>query len=105
MAKGDVHVTYRSNQDQWAVQVEGSSRACSLHDQKDPAESAGRQAAMKNHSELLVHNRDGTISERNTYKWTCSSSRCLLSRIGGPPMKWRQAWRNGQSSFRISRAL
>jgi hypothetical protein len=68
MAKGDVHVTYRSDQDRWAVQVEGSSRAHSLHDKKEPAQSVGRQVATNNHAELLVHNRDGTIGEeRNTY--------------------------------------
>ena len=65
---GDVHVTYRTDEDKWAVEVEGGSRARSLHDKKEPAESAGRTAAMKNQSELLVHNRDGTIAERNTYK-------------------------------------
>ena len=68
MAKGDVHVKYRSDQDQWAVQVEGSSRARSLHDKKEPAQAAGQKAAKQNHAELLVHNRDGTLAERNTYK-------------------------------------
>jgi hypothetical protein len=68
MAKGDVHVTWREDEAKWAVEKEGSSRASSLHDQKDAAAKAGRQSAMNEHSELLIHGKDGTIQERNTYK-------------------------------------
>jgi hypothetical protein len=68
MTKGDVHVTWRENEAKWAVQKEGASRASSLHDQKDSAERAGRQNAINQHSELLVHGKDGKIQERNTYK-------------------------------------
>jgi hypothetical protein len=75
MTKGDVHVTWRENETKWAVQKEGASRASSLHDQKDAAERAGRQNAINQHSELLVHGKDGKIQERNTYKRDPSRSR------------------------------
>jgi hypothetical protein len=75
MAKGDVHVTWRQDEAKWAVQKEGASRAGSLHDQKDSAEQAGRQAAINEHSELLIHGKDGKIQERNTYKRDPVSSR------------------------------
>jgi hypothetical protein len=75
MTKGDVHVTWRENETKWAVQKEGASRASSLHDQKDAAERAGRQSAINQHSELLVHGKDGKIQERNTYKRDPSRSR------------------------------
>jgi hypothetical protein len=68
MAKGDVHVTWREDQAMWAVEKEGASRAGSLHEKKDAAEKAGRQSAIKEHSELLIHGKNGEIQERNTYK-------------------------------------
>jgi hypothetical protein len=68
MAKGDVHVTWREDEAKWAVHKEGSDRASSLHDTKEPAQEAGRQAAINEHSELLIHGQDGKIQERNTYK-------------------------------------
>ena len=68
MAKGDVHVTWREDEAKWAVQKEGASRTGSLHEQKDAAEKAGRESAMNEHSELLIHGKDGQIQERNTYK-------------------------------------
>ena len=63
--KGDVHVVPKD--DKWAVEVEGTNLALSTHDTQEPAISAGRQIAMRNKSELLVHGEDGKIRERNTY--------------------------------------
>ena len=68
MPKGDVHVVYRLREDIWAVEVEGKSRASSLHDTRNPAGVAGRAAAQRNRAELVIHRRDGKIEERNTYK-------------------------------------
>ena len=68
MAKGDVHVTWRQDEAKWAVEKEGASRAGSVHERKDTAEKAGRQAAINEHSELLIHGKDGKIHERKTYK-------------------------------------
>jgi hypothetical protein len=68
MAKGDVHVTWREDDGKWAVEKEGASRAGSLHEKKDAAEKAGRDAAINERSELLIHGKDGKIQERNTYK-------------------------------------
>jgi hypothetical protein len=68
MAKGDVHVTWREDEAKWAVEKEGARRAGSLHEKKDSAEKAGREAAINEHSELLIHGKDGKIQERNTYK-------------------------------------
>jgi hypothetical protein len=68
MAKGDVHVTWRQDEAKWAVEKEGASRAGSIHERKDTAEKAGREAAINEHSELLIHGKDGKIQERKTYK-------------------------------------
>ena len=67
MAKGDVHVTWREDEAKWAVAKEGSSRASSLHDTKDEAQTAGRESAISEHSELLIHGKDGEIQERNSF--------------------------------------
>jgi hypothetical protein len=67
MAKqGDVHVVHRQDQGMWAVEVEGG-RTRSTHGTKAEAERAGREVARRNKSELLIHRRDGKITERNTY--------------------------------------
>jgi hypothetical protein len=68
MATGDVHVVWRDDEAKWAVEREGGGRASSLHDQKDAAVEAGRQVAMNEQAELLIHGEDGKIQERNTYK-------------------------------------
>ena len=68
MANGDVHVVWRADESKWAVEKEGTSRASSLHDQKESAARAGRQNALNERSELLIHGKDGKIQERNTYK-------------------------------------
>jgi Uncharacterized protein conserved in bacteria (DUF2188) len=44
MAKDEVHVTWREDEAKWAVEKEGTSRAASLHDQKDSAEKSGQAA-------------------------------------------------------------
>jgi hypothetical protein len=64
--QGDVHVIHRQDQGKWVVEVEGG-RARSSHTTKAEAERAGRDLARKNKSELLIHRRDGKITERNTY--------------------------------------
>jgi hypothetical protein len=68
MAKGDVHVVWRKDDSKWAVEKEGASRASSVHDKKESAERAGRENALNERSELLIHGQDGQIQERNTYK-------------------------------------
>lgn len=61
MAKGDVHVVWRDDDSKWAVEKEGISRASSLHDTKESAAMAGRENAINERSELLIHGKDGKI--------------------------------------------
>ena len=63
--KGDVHVAQAG--DKWDVKVEGNKQPSSTHQTQGAAIDAGRTAAKRNRSELLVHGRDGKIRERNTY--------------------------------------
>lgn len=50
----------------WAVRSEGSKRVGSKHETKQEAVDAGRQRAKSERSELLIHNRDGKISSRDS---------------------------------------
>jgi hypothetical protein len=65
--QGDVHVLHRKDEAKWVVEVEGGGRARSSHSTKAEAERAGREVAKRNKSELLVHRRDGKVTERSTY--------------------------------------
>ena len=65
MAKGNVHT--EPHKDGWANKVEGNERVSSTHKTKSAAQSRGRELAILRKVEHLIHNRDGTISERNSY--------------------------------------
>ena len=51
----------------WAVRGEGNQRATSVHATQAEARGAGREIAINNSSELLIHNRQGQIRARNSY--------------------------------------
>ena len=51
----------------WANKREGSDRASSTHDTKVEAQAAGRAVAKTDGVEHLIHKKDGTIGERNSY--------------------------------------
>ena len=51
----------------WAVQGEGNSRRTSVHDTQSQAIDAARDIARNQHSELLIHGRDGQIRARDSY--------------------------------------
>jgi Uncharacterized protein conserved in bacteria (DUF2188) len=71
--KKPVHVTPR--EDGWAVVREGSQRASSVHPTQKEAEKAGRQAARKDQTEFVLHNRQGQIRERDSYGSDSRSSK------------------------------
>lgn len=53
--------------DGWALRGEGNQRVSSVHDTQQQAIEAGRQTAINQGTELLVHGRNGQIRERNSY--------------------------------------
>lgn len=53
--------------DGWANRREGGKRASSTHATKAEAQAAGRAAAKKDGVEHLIHKKDGTIGDRNSY--------------------------------------
>lgn len=65
MAKGDIHTVPHDGG--WANRVEGGERVSNTAPIKTEAQSTGRDMARDRGVEHLIHNRDGTIGERNTY--------------------------------------
>jgi hypothetical protein len=51
----------------WAVKGEGNTRATSVHATQADAIEAARQTAVRQHSELFIHGRNGQIRERNSF--------------------------------------
>lgn len=52
--------------DGWGVRGEGNSRLTSRHDTQREATDAGREIARNQHSELLIHGRDGLSRARDS---------------------------------------
>lgn len=59
------HVVKRP--DGWAVRGEGNSRDTSHHDTQAEAQARAREIAQNQHSEVLIHGRDGKIRDRDSY--------------------------------------
>jgi hypothetical protein len=51
----------------WAVRGENNSRVSSIHNTQSAAINAGRSTAQREHSELVIHGRDGRIREKDTH--------------------------------------
>ncbi len=65
MAGKNQHVVRRD--DQWAVRGAGNSRDTSLHRTQAAAESAARDIAINQKSEVVIHGENGRIRARNSY--------------------------------------
>ena len=60
-----VHVVFRG--DSWAVSRDNAERANSVHATKNDALAAARRLAKHEQAELVIHNRDGKISDSDSY--------------------------------------
>jgi len=65
MAKKTVHVVPRDGS--WAVKTAGASRAAKVTSTQADAIERGRQIAVNNNTELIVHRKDGTIRSKDSY--------------------------------------
>lgn len=63
--RGGVHTTPNPSGSGWVNQVNG--RVTTTHHTKANAEKAGRDQAVDRKAEHVIHRRDGTIGERNSY--------------------------------------
>ena len=65
MADGDIHTV--PHERGWANEIEGSRGFSSTHKTKIAALKRGRELAILRKAEHLIHKRNGTIRERNSY--------------------------------------
>lgn len=65
MANKNQHVV--PHQGSWAVRGEGNTRATAVFEKQSEAISLARQIAQNQHSELLIHGRDGKIREKDSH--------------------------------------
>ena len=59
------HVVKRG--EKWGVLGEGNSRVSSLHNKQSTACNAARATAKREHSEVVIHGRDGKIRDKDSY--------------------------------------
>lgn len=64
--KKNVHITHRVS-GSWAVVGEGNSRASGLYDTQAEAIKVGREIAINNKSELVIHDRKNVIRDKDSY--------------------------------------
>ena len=65
MSKKNIHVVPRDGT--WAVRREHAQRDSSHHDTKSDAMDSGRGTARRDGVELVIHRRDGTIEDKDSY--------------------------------------
>lgn len=63
--KRDIHVVPHG--DGWATKKEGAGRAGSVHPTQRAATDRARQQAIRERSEVVIHRRDGTIRDSDSY--------------------------------------
>ena len=64
MAKGYIHTVYKDGL--WVNEIEENDPFGSEYQTKEEAVDAGRIHAIRNQTEHVIHNQDGTIGERNS---------------------------------------
>ena len=67
MGNNQRHIVPNSEKGGWDEKKSGASRASKHFDTKDEAISHAREVAKKNKEELIIHNKDGKIAQRNSY--------------------------------------
>jgi uncharacterized protein YdaT len=61
----DQHVV--PHEDGWAIRGEGNQRVTSVHDTQREAADRAREIARNQGSEVVIHRRDGTIRDSDSY--------------------------------------
>ena len=66
MAKKSYHVIPKSN-GEWSVKRTGAERATGNFPTKKGAVATARELVTKSGGELIIHEKDGRVSERNSF--------------------------------------
>ena len=67
MAKKNIHTTYDSSKHTWKTLVEGQSKPIKTARTKKRAMKNSVVEAKRRSVEHIIHNRDGKISEKDSY--------------------------------------
>jgi uncharacterized protein YdaT len=65
MTKKDIHVVPHA--DGWATKKEGADRAGKVTDTQKEAIDAAREQAKREHVEVVIHRKDGSIRDSDSY--------------------------------------
>ena len=65
MAKGFVHTVYK--RDAWLNEIEEGEALPGTYATKEDAVAAGRERAIRDKTEHVIHKMDGEFGERNSY--------------------------------------
>ncbi|MBK7664285.1 MAG: DUF2188 domain-containing protein [Sterolibacteriaceae bacterium] len=65
MTKKDIHVV--PHKDGWATKTAGATRAGVVVDTQREAIERAREQAQRQHVEVVIHRRDGTIRDSDSY--------------------------------------
>lgn len=66
MSKRSTHVVPNPNGG-WKVRQSGASKASNVFDTKQPAIERARELSRRQHTELVIHNKDGKISGKDSH--------------------------------------
>jgi hypothetical protein len=66
MSKGRNQHVVKHNEG-WAIRGAGNEKSTKIVDTKEQAVNIARGIAKNQHSELVIHGRNGRIQEKNTY--------------------------------------
>lgn len=64
-SKRNQHVV--PHQDKWAVRGAGAERATEIFDRKSEAVGRAREIAQNQHTELVIHGKDGQIQSKDSH--------------------------------------
>jgi hypothetical protein len=67
MAKRNIHIVPNKEKGTWDVKREGSDKPLSSHHTQTIADQAGRKIARQDKVELVIHRRDGTIRDKDSF--------------------------------------
>lgn len=65
--KSNVHVVKHEGSRKWEVKVDDSNSPHGAYRTQREAIEKGRELSKRNHSELMIHGRDGKIREKYSY--------------------------------------
>ncbi|MCK5538092.1 MAG: DUF2188 domain-containing protein [Bacteroidales bacterium] len=65
--KKSTHVVPNSSKGGWDVKQSGSQKSSGHFDTKKEAEKRGRDLSKKQSTELVIHNKDGKISRKDSH--------------------------------------